>query len=818
MSKAKRTVSGKVVLFTALMGGAAALAAGGAREAVAQAVPESNEQQAQAGATPVGFNIPAQPLAQALTQFGRQSGLQVAVDAAAVAGKSTGGVSGTMSSQSALQQLLAGTGVTFRFTSPSAVSVVAVAPGSSGALQLDPVQVQGNVVPQQAEIGRLAPPFAGGEVATGGRVGVLGERDYMNTPFSTTAYTQKYIQDNQALTLNEAVADDPTIRALYGQGSYDDGLMIRGFFLGANDMSFNGLYGLNPLNSINLLGIERIEVFRGPSALLSGMAPSGAIGGTINLVPKRATDAPITQATARYASAGQVGGQVDFGRRFGPDNALGLRINAGYSGGNTPVDGQSDSLLGVTVGFDFRSERTRLDADFGYQNRNVIAPQGGTDLMPGLRVPAAPNGTLNHYQPWGFYATNDTYGDLRFEHDILSNLTGYVKVGGRRSNGSSLLDFPTIMNASGATMSFPLRWLSFNESLSAEAGLRGRFETGFLKHEAVVSGSWLSISSGASIGVTPIVTSNIYAPVNQPVPNLPVPGNVPLTSQNVLSSISLIDAMSAWDERVQLIGGVRVQSVQTSNWSGVTGLPTPGYSQSAVTPSVSLVVRPWKEFALYGNFIQALEQGPTAGAGTLNAGQAFAPFVSTQFEVGAKLDLGNFGATLSAFQITRPSSFINPATNMLVVDGQQRNQGIEFTMFGEPVKGLRPIGGFTVLSPLLTSTLNGTNNGNYAPGVATFQANLGLDWDTPWVQGLTVGGRMIYTGNAYIDPANNFEVPAWTRFDVSAKYVFERADGKPIALRGQILNVGNNNFWIATNGYLTQGQPRTFMLSLTADF
>ncbi len=269
------------------------------------------------------------------------------------------------------------------------------------------------------------------------------------------------------------------------------------------------------------------------------------------------------------------------------------------------------------------------------------------------------------------------------------------------------------------------------------------------------------------------------------------PGNVPLTSQNVLSSISLIDAMSAWDERVQLIGGVRVQSVQTSNWSGVTGLPTPGYSQSAVTPSVSLVVRPWKEFALYGNFIQALEQGPTAGAGTLNAGQAFAPFVSTQFEVGAKLDLGNFGATLSAFQITRPSSFINPATNMLVVDGQQRNQGIEFTMFGEPVKGLRPIGGFTVLSPLLTSTLNGTNNGNYAPGVATFQANLGLDWDTPWVQGLTVGGRMIYTVNAYIDPANNFEVPAWTRFDVSAKYVFERADGKPIALRGQILNVGN---------------------------
>ncbi len=285
----------------------------------------------------------------------------------------------------------------------------------------------------------------------------------------------------------------------------------------------------------------------------------------------------------------------------------------------------------------------------------------------------------------------------------------------------------------------------------------------------------------------PGVRSNIYSPINQPAPDLTnATNNLGLTSQNVLGSISLIDAMSAWNERVQLIGGVRVQSVQTSNWNATTFVPTQGYSQSAVTPSVSAVVRPWKEFAVYGNFIQALERGPMAAAGTLNAGQTFAPFVSTQYEVGAKLDLGNFGATLSAFQITKPSAFVNPITNMLVVDGQQRNQGIEFTMFGEPIKGVRPIGGFTILDAKLISTLNGTNNGKYAPAAPAFQANLGVDWDLPWVAGLTVGGRVIYTGNAYIDPANNYGTPAYTRFDMQAKYVFERADGKPIALRGQI--------------------------------
>lgn len=766
------------------------------------------------------FEIAPQPLSSALTQFGQQSGWQVSVNGALVQGKTSRGVSGSMTPEQAINRLFQETGlaptITGNTVTINAGGGAAVAPG---ALQLDPVNVQGNPVPAQAEIGNLRPPYAGGEVARGGRVGVLGNRDYMDTPFSTTTYTQQYIEDNQARTIMEAVADDPTIRALYSQGAYSDALNIRGFYLGPNDMAFNGLYGVNPQNSVNLLGIERIEIFRGPSALLSGMAPAGAIGGTINLVPKRATDAPITRAAALYSSNSQFGGQFDFGRRVGPDNALGVRINAGYSGGNTPVDGQSDSLLGVTLGVDYRSDRTRVDADFGYQNRNVVGAQGGTAVSAGLPVPAAPNGTLNHYQSWSFYATNDTYGDVRVERDLLPGLTAYAKFGARKTNGSYLLDFPTITNLSGATTANPLRWLTFYETLSAEAGFRGHFDTGFLKHEAVLSGSWLSISTGSSIRAQPAVRSNIYSPFSVQEPNLTgLSTSVPMTSKTVLSSIGLIDAISAWEERVQLIGGVRVQGVQTSNWNATTALPTIGYNQSAVTPSVSLVVRPWKELSFYGNFIQALEQGPTAGVGTINAGTTFAPFVSTQYEVGAKLDLGTFGATLSAFQVTRPSAFTDPTTKMLVVDGEQRNRGIEFTMFGEPIEGLRPIGGFTVLNPILTSTLNGINNGKQAPGAPNFMANLGLDWDTSWVKGLTVGGRLIYTGQGYIDPANNFGVSPWTRFDVSAKYVFERFDGKPVALRGQILNVGNNNFWIATNGYLTQGQPRTFMLSLTADF
>ena len=819
MSAKVEWAAGHWVCRAAIVMASAGVLVSSQASAQVQAV-EPAPQQAQADRTAT-FDIPAQPLGRALTSFGQQAGLQIAVNPATISDKTSAAVSGAMTAEQALRQLLTGTGVSFRFTSPNAVTVSGGpdAGAGAGALQLDPLRVQANAAPPQAEIGNLPPAYAGGEVARGGRVGALGNRDYMDTPFSTTTYTEQYIEKTQSRTLADAVADDPTIRPIYGQGQWDDRLQIRGFQLGTNDMAFNGLYGITPTFTMDLAGVERIEVFRGPSAMLSGMPPNGAVGGTINFSPKRATSTPITQFTARYASNAQFGGNIDFGRRFGPDDRAGLRINAAFMGGETSVSGNTDALLNLTAGFDFKGDDTRIDADFGYVNRNITGPQGAAFVAEGLLVPPAPAASRNFYPLWLFKFTTETYGMLRFEHDLTDSITAFAKVGGRRTSGSFIIAFPTIVDTLGGITAAPNNNATFEEALSADAGVRARFATGPLKHEAVVNGTILSTWTGARTRRLPAYASNIYAPASLAAPNLYPPlAGPPLTGQQVLKSVGLIDAVSALDNKVQLIGGLRFQSVQVATWDGVTGAAMPGYEQSAVTPSVSLVVRPWKELAFYGNWIQALEQGPVAGAGLTNAGQIFPPSVTTQFEIGAKLDLGTFGATLSAFQITQPSSYTDPLTNSLVVDGRQRNRGIEFTMFGEPLPGLKPIGGFSILDAVQTNTLEGLNNGKYAPGVPTFQANLGLDWETPYVKGLTVGGRVVYTGATYLDAGNTQPVPAWTRVDLSAGYTFERADGKPVTLRGQVINVGNNNYWVSAGGFLTQGQPRTFLLSLTAGF
>lgn len=57
----------------------------------------------------IAFDIPPQPLIDALALFGRQSGMQVSVDAGLIRDIRSAGARGSMSPEQALRQVLAGT-------------------------------------------------------------------------------------------------------------------------------------------------------------------------------------------------------------------------------------------------------------------------------------------------------------------------------------------------------------------------------------------------------------------------------------------------------------------------------------------------------------------------------------------------------------------------------------------------------------------------------------------------------------------------------------------------------------------------------------
>ena len=97
------------------------------------------------------LNIPAQPLGAALISFSRQTRLEVFVDSEVAAGKTSSPVSGQLSPEAALQRMLGGTGLSFRFTNPTTVRIVGpdvpplAADGSVGedTLVLDVIDVSG---------------------------------------------------------------------------------------------------------------------------------------------------------------------------------------------------------------------------------------------------------------------------------------------------------------------------------------------------------------------------------------------------------------------------------------------------------------------------------------------------------------------------------------------------------------------------------------------------------------------------------------------------------------------------------------------------
>ena len=296
---------------------------------------------------------------------------------------------------------------------------------------------------------------------------------------------------------------------------------------------------------------------------------------------------------------------------------------------------------------------------------------------------------------------------------------------------------------------------------------------------------------------------------------------MPKTSDVALSGIAIADTISIAKGRIQLTPGIRHQGVESNNYAA-SGAVTARYQKSAWTPMVGLVAKPIDHLSLYANYIEGLSQGTTVGTTYQNAGEVFPPYKTKQVEIGAKLETGKIINTLSLFQIKKPSTLTDNGTSPLPtlrLDGEQRNRGIEWSVFGEPVPGVRVLGGATYLQGRLTKTQGGLYDGNEAPGSAPWAFNIGGEWDPHWVPGLTLTGRLIHTSAQYADNANTLKLPAWTRVDVGARFLTEISK-KAVVFRAGITNLFNKNYYQGTQfeSNTVVGAPRAFQVSATVDF
>lgn len=667
----------------------------------------------------------------------------------------------------------------------------------------------------------LPPSYAGGQVAYGSRVGLLGNKDFMETPFSTVSYTEKYIADRQAQNITQVIAaTDPAVFSNGLTGTFSENYSIRGFASNISDVTIGGLYGVAPYYRISPEMYERIEVLKGPSALLNGMPPGGSVGGAVNLVPKRAGNEPLTRFTGTYMSDAQFGGHLDVGRRFGEDQQFGVRFNGVYRDGDGAVDHQKLKAELTSLGLDWRGERARLSADLYESEDRVRGQNRGINLASGVAVPKPPKSDTLLNPDWAYVQTKDHGAIVRGEYDLTDDLMAYAAFGTSDTryvySGTMLA---TVFNEAGDFKTSMGQLKMELEKTSGEAGLKGNFQTAAIKHQWSINATHYG-DTQKDYGRRQVPgadwITNIYNPVWGPAADKSFPYIA--HSETRLTSYGVADTLSVLEDQVQLTLGVRRQQVLTDTFSVSTGARTGRYDEAATTPAAALLIKVTDNVSVYANYIEGLSKGATAPMTAANAGDVFAPYKSKQKEVGLKLDLGDFTHTLSLYEIKRPSSYTDPDTNVFSFGGEQRNRGIEWGFFGAPLNDVRLMGGVAHVDPKLTKTAGGINQGKTATGLPKLQGKLGAEWDTPVIEGLTLTANATSVSKQYINADNSQSIPGYTIFDVGTRYTTHLAS-RPITLRGSVTNVANKAYWgTPLLSSLGLGAPRTVELSASVDF
>lgn len=777
--------------------------------------------------TALPIDMAAQPLDRALQSLARQGGVQIVFVTELAANRQAPALKGSLTVRDALDRLIADSGLVVRTRGPNTFTVERPEPGATRpGTTLDTVTVT-------ADADHLPRAYAGGQVATGGQLGLLGNVSVMETPFNVTRYTSELIENQQATSLKDVLDNDPSVRASAPRGGENDSLIIRGFEFTGREALINGMFGMSDTRGTMLEAAERIEIHKGPSAMLNGVSPWGSsAGGSINYVLKRAGDTPLTRLTTSYASDSQLGAHLDLGRRFGENKEFGVRLNAVHRDGDLAVDHTDNKESMAALSLDYRGEKLRLFGDFGYQDRLLHGGWSSSRISSTIAIPEAPDAKLNSKQPWEFFDGQSRYTMLRAEYDIAPSWTVGTAWGDNTSDELYLQNVDTIVNVNGNKTGTPYWIPAQSKNTTKEVSIKGKFDTGPVSHNLSMIASKNEASRGqltynVAGCATGCLQSNLYRPVYYPMPNAVSPGDADLrvTARYDYSGLAVADIMKMLDDKLIVMLGARKQKLGFTNYAYPSGAVTSGYARDRVSPSVGVVYKLLPNLSAYGSYIESLNPGGTVSTFYANAGQVLPPYLTKQKEVGLKYDFGTFTTTASLFDVSVPSSLEVPSAvrggrATLVQDGKERHRGLELNVYGEPMRGVRLLGGLMLLDATMEKTQGGLNDGKRARGAPRANLNLGAEWDVPAVAGLTLTGRAVHTTREYIDVTNTEarSIPAWTRYDLGARYA-TKAGNMPVVLRLNVDNVLDKNYWAAASrGVLTMGSPRTVRLSASFDF
>lgn len=628
-----------------------------------------------------------------------------------------------------------------------------------------------------------------GYVAKRSSSGTKTNTPIMETPQAVSVIGAEQIRDQKSMKLDEALRYTAGVRAgTFGADTRNDWWLIRGFKSDDIGLFLDGMqlfYTAYASWRIPPSNMERIEVLRGPSAVLyGGSSPSGIV----NVISKMPPTEPIRYIETGVNNFGNayvgfdVGGPVATQPQDGKqDGKLFYRVVGEIRNGDTQVNFTPDNNYFIAPSFTWKP-----DADTSF---TVLASASKTDTRGINFLPY--QGTVTN-APFGKIPTSFFAGDpsvdkftreqemlgYQFERNLTDDLTfrqnarfahidltyrGYVGSGWANINTATLGRY---------------NWYAKDTANQANLDnqLEYRFNTGPVKHTTLfgvdLKGYQIDDYQAFNFGTVPSI--NVFNPAYGT--NIPITGapfrNFQITQKQ--AGTYLQDQMKLGNFTLVLSG--RNDWVETTQAARDTGATIGQRDDSKFSGRAGLIYNFDNGIAPYISY--ATSYNPIIGLNSTN--QLFLPETGQQTEVGVKVAPKGFDGyfTASVFDLKRqnvPSAATGAIVTLQNQTGEVTSRGIELEAVANATKELKLIGAFTAYHLFNSKDIDPTVIGKMPTNTPELLVSGWADYtfrDGP-LAGFGFGGGVRYVGASWADAANTLEVPAVVLGDLAVHYEWQ---------------------------------------------
>jgi iron complex outermembrane receptor protein len=765
------------------------------------------------------FNIPAQSLHSALAVFAEQSGIQFVYNAEWVKGINSTGIEQNLATDQALQKLLQGTGLTFKYSGNNTI-VLEVVP-QSNANVLGAVKVTGKAEHDPND------PYNMDYNRTNASTATKTDTPIMETPISIQVVPRAVIQDQQGVQVGDAIKNVSGVFQGTTFGGFAEQFMIRGF----NTQYANYYDGFRfPASRLSLANAERIEVVKGAAANLYGRIEPG---GMINIVTKRPQATPYYSLEQRFGSYDLYQTLADATGAINKDGSLMYRVNLEYLDKNSFRDYAFTNRAFIAPSITWKiSDKTQIDLDFMHSNEDTSEDWG----IPSNSVTRRPvNIPISRFlgEPTidksntKLYKTGATLTHSFSDNWKVKAKFNYLK---RDVDDPQIfpIPFPFALDLqSGEQLRNYYRAVENLDSYFGTVDLTGKFSTLGVKHNVLFG--WDNYNLQSKRDVWAIYGNggnaiNIYNPQYNPINTSQLQPSEFYTTGVHWNGVYFQDQITLFD-KLHILGGGRYDwAISDSGFSdqsiAMAANNNVGLQNERFNPRVGILYQPWSWLSLFGNYVESLGAANTALGVD---GKILQPEIAEQYEIGFKTQFfdDRLSSNVSFYNLTKQNLAIPIAGSAFSESiGKARSQGVEIDVTGKVTDGLSLIGTYAYTDAIVTK---GNNVGNRLWNVPRNAGSLWAKYDFQQepIRGLTVGAGVYFQDQKEGDIANSYELPGYGRVDALLKYRLPINKAKT-TLQFNVENLLDHQYYVSSIPFnahsIMPGTPRSFIGSVKIEF